>query len=319
MIRHPANPILTRARIQSQRPELRDVSSVFNPGGCAFRDGFMLLLRVQNRSRRTFLMKAFSTDGVAFTIDPEPIHISGLEACPHTIYHIYDPRVTLIDGIYMMIVALDTDAGCMLGLIESPDFSSFAFRGIISGPDVRNGVLFPEKITGQYHRFERPNLHVMPDGVKTGSAITCSASDNLLDWTPRGTVFAGRPHYWDELIGSGPPPIKTSAGWLHIYHGVATHFGSANIYQAGISLHALDDPRKLLSRGSANILEPREIYEQVGQVPNVVFPTALWVKDYDTEGFALPESEVYLYYGAADTCVALATTTIQSLIGEAYA
>jgi beta-1,4-mannooligosaccharide/beta-1,4-mannosyl-N-acetylglucosamine phosphorylase len=319
VIRHPANPIIARADIRSSHPELKDVSSVFNPGGCALRDGFMLLLRVQNRARRTWLVKAFTTDGIHFQVDDQPIHISGLERCPHAIYHIYDPRVTRIDGIYRIIVAMDTGAGCFIGLIETSEFESFAFRGIISAPDVRNGVLFPEKIAGRYHRFERPNRHTMPDGIKTGSTITCSVSDDLLAWTPQGTVLHGNPHFWDELIGSGPPPIKTRQGWLHIYHGVAMHFGSANIYQAGVSLHDIADPCQLVSRGSANILEPRELYEQVGQVPNVVFPTALWVKEYDTEGFALPESKVYLYYGAADTCVAMASTTIKELIGEAHA
>lgn len=319
MKRFSANPIITRKDIISADPVMRNPSSVFNPGGCAFQDGYMLLLRVQSRGRRTFLVKAFTRDGISFEIDTQPILITGLEACPYPIYHIYDPRVTYIDGLYRIIVALDTDAGCFLGLIETSAFQFFAFRGIISEPDVRNGVLFPERIAGHYYRFERPNRHLMADGVKTGSMITCSVSDNLLDWTPQGAVLQGNPHFWDELIGSGPPPIKTRQGWLHIYHGVATHFGSANIYQVGISLHDLDDPTRLISRGSANILEPRELYELCGQVPNVVFPTALWVKQYDAEGFSLPDSEVLLYYGAADTCVAMAVTTINELIGEAYA
>ncbi len=319
MKRYPANPIITREHIRSTDPALRDPSSVFNPGGCAFQGGFMLLLRVQSRARKTFLVKAFSTDGARFEVDNNPIRISHLERCPHDIYHIYDPRITFIDGAYRIIVALDTPAGCFLGLVETLDFNEFVFRGLISNADVRNGVLFPEKVRGKYYRFERPNRHVLPDSVKTGSVITCSTSADLLTWRDEGQVQSGNPHYWDELIGSGPPPIKTREGWLHIYHGVTTHFGSANIYQAGVSLHDIADPCQLVSRGSANILEPRELYEQVGQVPNVVFPTAAWVKECDAEGFALPQSKVYVYYGAADTCVALASTTIRELIGEAYA
>ena len=113
--------------------------------------------------------------------------------------------------------------------------------------------------------------------------------------------MTGRPHYWDELIGSGPPPVKTREGWLHIYHGIATHFASSNIYQAGVCLLDLDDPTRVLARGVNNILEPREMYELVGQVPNVVFPSGMIVEEYDDQGFAFPDSVVRVYYGAADT------------------
>ena len=61
---------------------------------------------------------------------------------------------------------------------------------------------------------------MLENGVSTGSAIRCSLSKDMMQWTPKATVLKGRPHYWDELIGSGPPPIKTRHGWLHLYHGV---------------------------------------------------------------------------------------------------
>jgi beta-1,4-mannooligosaccharide/beta-1,4-mannosyl-N-acetylglucosamine phosphorylase len=129
-----------------------------------------------------------------------------------------------------------------------------------------------------------------------------------------GSVLKGRPHYWDERIGSGPPPVKTREGWLHLYHGIATHFGSVNIYQAGACLLDLEDPSRVLARGSKNILEPREGYELVGQVPNVVFPSGMVVEGSEGDGFASKESRVLVYYGAADTCIGLATTTVGELI-----
>ena len=136
-------------------------------------------------------------------------------------------------------------------------------------------------------------------------------------WNHVKPIMSGRFHYWDENIGSGPPPVKTTEGWLHIYHGVATHFASSNIYQAGVSLHDLMDPSKILSRCKYNILEPREIYELTGQVPNVIFPSGMIVEDYDDDGFATRESKVFIYYGAADTVVGLATSTIKELIEAA--
>ncbi|MBW6513540.1 MAG: glycoside hydrolase family 130 protein [Candidatus Syntrophosphaera sp.] len=319
MNRHPANPILTRLDVQSDHPSLRDVSSVFNPGGIRQGDSFTLLLRVQNRARETLLLKAVSTDGVKFTLDSEPLPIRGLERCPQRIFHIYDPRITLLEGVYHVLCAMDTDRGCWLGWFTSPDLDELEYQALVSELDVRNGILFPARFGGEYLRFERPNRVSLPGGVKTGSAIVCSASPDLINWHPVAEVFSGRPHYWDELIGSGPPPIKTRKGWLHIYHGVATHFAGNNIYQAGVSLQDLRQPWQTLARGRYNILEPRELYELTGQVPNVVFPSAAIPIQTDAEGFALPESEVFLYYGAADTCVCLAISTIDQLMEEIHA
>ncbi|MDZ4121341.1 MAG: hypothetical protein U1C33_02905, partial [Candidatus Cloacimonadaceae bacterium] len=199
------------------------------------------------------------------------------------------------------------------------------FQGLVSSADVRNGILFPQKFDDCYLRFERPNRTSLENGVKTGTSIVCSTSKDLFTWEEKAVVMQGRPHFWDELIGSGPPPIKTHAGWLHIYHGVATHFGSSNIYQAGVALHDLNEPWKVLARGKYNILEPRENYELCGQVPNVIFPTALWVHPHNADNHILksdvatPESKVYLYYGAADTSVCMAETTIATLLEEVYA
>jgi beta-1,4-mannooligosaccharide/beta-1,4-mannosyl-N-acetylglucosamine phosphorylase len=315
--RYAKNPIITRQDIRSQSPELIDVSSVFNPGGIMFEGKLLLLLRVQNRARETYFVKAISTDGIHFQIDNQVVHIRNLSRCPHTIYHIYDARITkaATADMFDIICAIDTDAGCFLGYFTTRDFCSIDFVALVSEPDVRNGVL----LEGSGYRFERPNTHIGTDGVKTGSTITCSQSDNLLDWRRVEPVFSGRPHYWDELIGSGPPPLKTEAGWLHIYHGVATHFGSANIYQTGVSLHDLQRPYCILARGKYNILEPRELYELCGQVPNVVFPSAAIPLEKDENGFVSLNSEVYVYYGAADTCVCLAISTVKELVSHAYA
>ena len=127
-------------------------------------------------------------------------------------------------------------------------------------------------------------------------------------------MISGRLHYWDELIGAGPPPIKTRKGWLQIYHGVALHLSNAHIYQAGAMLLDLEDPTKVLGRGKYNILEPRESYELMGQVPNVVFPSGAIAEKVDSDGFADPKSEVLIYYGAADTSVCLAFSTIEELL-----
>jgi len=314
MKRHPKSPILTRADIPDIYPQLVDATSVFNPGAIKFEDKYLLMLRVQSRSRETFMVMAESKDGIDFNVENKIVDFKGIEKIKEKIYHIYDARISKIEGVYYIMFAMDMDGGCQLGLGKTLDFKNFEFMGLTSNEDIRNGVLFPEKVNGNYLRMDRPNRSRHDNGTTSGSTIWLSKSTDLLNWEPLAPLIDGRFHYWDEFIGSGPPPVKTRKGWLHIYHGVAGHFGSSNIYQAGVMLLDLHDPSKVISRSWCNILEPRELYELAGQVPNVVFPSGMIVMEYDKEGFALAESEVYVYYGAADTSVGLAVTTINELL-----
>ncbi len=264
-------------------------------------------------------MKAESDDGSRFQIDQTPIAITGLEDLNSTIFHTYDPRLTRVEGQLLVTLAVDTDNGCRAVVAISDDLTGLKYVGQLWDGEARNGVIFPEKIGGSYVGLVRPNVS-MADGQPTsGSEIWLVASADLTIWNPVRPILSGRPHYWDELIGSGPPPEKTRQGWLHIYHGIATHFASANVYQAGVCLLDLTDPSIVKARSKYNVLEPREEYELIGQVPNVVFPSGLVIDNYDSEGYATIDSQVTLYYGAADTVIAAATTTIQDLLDHCYA
>jgi beta-1,4-mannooligosaccharide/beta-1,4-mannosyl-N-acetylglucosamine phosphorylase len=312
--RHPDNPILTRADIPPVSPRVTDVSSVFNPGAFLDDGRYMLLLRVQTRGRDTVTMMAESDDGVRFAVRPELLTIEGLDVERERIFHVYDLRVSPIgDGVYVTFAA-DTAGGCRPGVARLRDGRRLELVGLDRDLDVRNTVLFPDKVGGRYLRLERPNDVALESGVTSGGAIRLAESDDLVTWRALGPVLAARPRYWDELVGSGPPPVRTREGWLHVYHGVARHFAAANVYQAGVCLLDLHDPSRLVARGRNNVLEPREPWELAGQVPNVVFPSGWIVERRDDEGFAPPESPVKLYYGAADTCVGLAETTVGALL-----
>lgn len=314
LTRSERNPIITRADIPDIPPEIVDATSAFNPAAVKYHDRYLLMLRVQTRGRETYLVMADSADGESFEVEGRIVRLAGLERVIGRVFHVYDPRITEIDGVYHVMLAIDMDFGCRLGVASTTDFVSFEFLGLAAQSDIRNGVLFPEKRIDRYLRLDRPNKVRLADGPTTGDAIYLSESEDLVDWYPIARVMTGREHYWDELIGSGPPPVKTRDGWLHVYHGVATHFRSASIYQAGAVLLDLADPSQVVARTRGNILEPREPYEIAGQVPNVVFPSGMIVDEYDEEGYARPGSRVLIYYGAADTCVGLATTTVAELL-----
>jgi beta-1,4-mannooligosaccharide/beta-1,4-mannosyl-N-acetylglucosamine phosphorylase len=291
MRRAEQNPVVTRADIPG------DVTSVFNPGAIRWGEEIALLLRVQTRGRETMLWPARSRNGIRFTPAEGPITIDGLDL--DGIHHVYDPRLTMLDGTLYVVFAADMDEGCRLGIARSTDFERFELVSFDAEGERRNGVLFPEKVGGRYLRLERPNT---VEG--SGDQIWLAESDDLVTWSAVAPVLSGRWHYWDERIGSGPPPIRVEEGWLHLYHGIATHFMAANIYQAGVVLLDGDDPSKVIARSRENVLEPREMYEMVGQVPNVVFPSG-WVREGE---------ELLVYYGAADTCIGLARTTVKELL-----
>ena len=315
LVRSSDNPIVTGFDVPAMPPHLVDPTSVFNPGATRFGERYLLLLRVQSRGRRTFLVVAESENGRNFDVRDRIVEIEGLDQAAMGIHHVFDPRITRIGDSWYVMFAVDTDTVCRVGVARTVDFERFVLVGIEAGPDVRNGVLFPERRDGKYLRLDRPNRIQLADGPTTGDEIVLSESEDLVKWRSLGTVLKGRPRLWDERIGAGPPPVRTRHGWLLVYHGVATHFSGSNIYQAGAALLDLEDPRIVLGRTRDNILEPRKLYELVGQVPNVVFPSGWIVDGVDEEGFAPDEARVFLYYGAADTSVCLATSTVGRLIG----
>ncbi len=315
-----STPLITREDLPPLAPPFDDPSSVFNPGAMKVDGRIELMLRVQSRGRETCLLGASSEDGRALTVNPEPIHFEGLDKLSAAVHHVYDPRLTLIDGKRQALLAIDLDDRCELGLACSDDGRHWEFRGLVSEGEGgnRNGVLFPRRIGGRYLRLDRPNTLAGDGYAGGGDRIHLSESEDLLSWQPLWDIAAGRPHYWDERIGAGPPPVLTEAGWLLVYHGVATHFGSAGIYQAGVMLLDADDPGRVLARGRNNVLEPRLSWELSGQVPNVVFPSGLVLPDHRESEPAPRSARCLLYYGAADTCIGLAESSIGELIDDCY-
>ena len=184
----------------------------------------------------------------------------------------------------------------------SDDFEAFHQFENAFLPFNRNGVLFPRKIHGNYAMLSRPS----DTGHTPFGDIFYSESPDLTFWGKHRHVMSPVDNSWQyRKIGGGPTPIETSEGWLTIYHGV---LNSCNgfVYSAGVALLDIDQPWKVIGRARPYILNPREYYECLGDVQNVVFPCAT-LCDADTGRLAI-------YYGAADTVVALAFAYVDDLI-----
>ncbi len=178
------------------------------------------------------------------------------------------------------------------------DFKSFEVLPFTSEPSSRNAVLFPEKIDGLFARLDRPQ------DVNGNGEIWISYSPDLQFWGRHLPLDI--PHrMWNiGKCGAGAVPIRTPKGWLEIYHATAATCSSLNYY-LGAALLDLEDPSKVIAAPGAYLLAAEEIYECVGQTPNVVFTGG---------AVEMPDGTLNIYYGGADTRLCLAQTTVDALV-----
>ena len=190
----------------------------------------------------------------------------------------YDPRVTWLEDRYY-VTWCSGYHGPTIGLAYTHDFETFRQLDHAFLPFNRNGVLFPRRIGGRYAILSRPS-----DGGHTPFGdVFYSESPDLVHWGRHRDVLAPVPLTWESTkVGAGPTPIETDEGWLVLYHGVLTSCNGF-VYSMGAALLDLDEPWKVVARGSRYLLSPRAPYEQVGDVPNVVFPCAALV-DREADG-----------------------------------
>ncbi len=99
---------------------------------------------------------------------------------------------------------------------------------------------------------------------------------------------------------SAGTPIKINEGWVVIYHGVSVD----RVYSLGVALLDSEHPEQVLYRSKEHILGPKEDYERFGKVPNVVFSC----------GNVIIDDRLFLYYGAADSVVCVATISMDELL-----
>ena len=235
-----------------------------------------------------------------------------------------DPRVTEIDGdFYLKYVATPTPSppGAVrhrLGiprpkysshprtaLAKITNFREFERYGSITpyGADERDVVLFPEKINGKYAFFDRPANWVGEEYGTSGPSIWFATTDSLEQKiTNHKLVMKAEAEWEGNKLGAGPPPLKTEAGWLLIYHGVDNN----KVYRAGAALLDLEEPWKVLARTREPILEPEEKWELEGDVPNVVFP----------EGMVVVEKSLIVFYGAADKVCCVASVNLDEFVED---
>ncbi len=296
--RDPANPILTA------QDWPYPAHSIFNAGACQAGDETILLVRVEDRRGHSHLCVARSQDGIGdWQIDSRPSFVADPENFPEEAWGVEDPRLTWIEerGEWMIAYTAYSTSGPLVSLASTKDFVDFKRLGPVMPPDDKDAAIFPRRFGNRYAMIHRP----VSAGL--GAHMWLSFSPDLTHWGDHHILLhARRGSWWDaNKIGLSPPPLETPEGWLILYHGVRVTAGGC-LYRLGLALLDLEDPCQVLRRSDEWIFAPEMPYERQGDVSGVVFPCG-WILDEKS-------GEIRIYYGGADSCLALATAQVSDLL-----
>jgi len=297
--RYKKNPILTKDNVPYP------VATVHNAAVVKHGEKYIMIFRSHKLNGRSILGKAISADGYNFEVDKEPFMVPSTdgEFKEYEAYGVEDPRIVFLDGEYLITYSAYSKHGVRIGLAKTKDFDTIERFSLITEADYRNVVIFPEKFGGLYARLDRPHSEISP------WSVWISYSPDLKYWGESKLIMKPMQYHWDEMkIGPGAPPIKTSRGWLNIYHGVFPTMDGC-VYRLGAAIHDLEDPSVILAVGDDWILQPEEAYEITGYVHNVVFCCG-----------AVPEDDgsMKLYWGGADKVMCVGTVKIHELVDHCF-
>lgn len=295
MWRYSGNPIIGRHPIPCAQ-------AIYNSAVVPYGDGFIGVFRTEYKTRVPYLHLGRSADGLTWDIEHDRIELQCGDAEIGVMEYAYDPRVCRLDDTYY-ITWCNGYHGPTIGVAKTDDFKTFTQLENALLPCNRKGVLFPRKINGRFAMLSRPSDR----GHTPFGDIFYSESPDMCFWgRHRFVMGTGAGGWWESTkVGAGPIPIETTKGWLLIYHGVLTSC-NGYVYSIGAALLDLDAPWRVRCRARSYLLTPEADYEVTGFVPNVCFPCAA-LCDADT-------GRIAVYYGAADTYVAVAFCHVDELI-----
>jgi predicted GH43/DUF377 family glycosyl hydrolase len=235
-----------------------------------------------------------SDDGITFR-EPEgyaPIFGTGR----YEAYGIEDCRVAQIGDDYHLTYTAVSSIAVGVGLIITRDWKHFERKGLIFGPHNKDCAIFNEKVGEKYYALHRPSSPQLG-----GNYIWLAQSPDLIHWGRHTCIATTRKGMWDSArVGAGAAPVKTSDGWLEIYHGADEN----HRYCLGALLLDVNDPAHVLARSDEPIAEPIAPYERTGFFGNVIF----------TNGHVVEGDTIKMYYGASDEVICRADLSIREIL-----
>jgi predicted GH43/DUF377 family glycosyl hydrolase len=298
LVRNVNNPI-----IQPRPGVAWETRATFNPGAAMSGEKVHILYRAVNGQNISSLGHATTTD--CETIVDRSLEPALAPTDPSEELGCEDPRITELDGTFYIFYTAYSRRGPRVALASTTDFKIYERHGVV-GPDHddKDAALFPRLIRGRFavaHRIE-PNIEVaFFDTVKQMERVSQNPySKNYLKSIEANIILKPTQRWEEKKVGIGPPPIRTDAGWVVIYHGVDSY----TVYRVGAALLDLEDPFRVIARTPEPILEPEASFERIGVVPNVVFP----------EGAVVVKDELKVFYGGADKVCCVASLPLRLLI-----
>ena len=327
--RVPGNPVITPDPASvfdcpmRGRPIQWEALHTFNPAAVV-RDGKVhLLYRAEDNTgamkigaHTSRLGIAVSDDGINFRREKEPV------VFPDSTQKEYewdggceDQRlVEMEDGTYVLTYTQWNRKLPRLAIATSRDLRAWTKHGpAFSGADrdrhsksgaivcaLKNDRLIAAKVNGKY---------VMYWGEQN---ISCAVSDDGIHWDAGDVVLPKREDMFDASITEGgPSAVLTDDGIVVIYNGSARgNYPLSDIrnrYAAGCAIFDADDTKRCLARTDEPFFKPEASYELSGQYV---------AGDIFFEGMVYFKGKWFIYYGAADSCVAVAVAdALPSLAG----
>jgi len=296
--------------------ERMGINSTFNAGAIEFGGKIVVLARVEGADRKSFLAVAESPNGIdnfrfwdypilmPETRDPD-INVYDVRVVRHEdgwIYGLFcterkDPKAPSWDT---------SSAVAQCGIVRTKDLKNWERLPDLNSksPQQRNVVLHPEFVDGMYAFYTRPQDEFIQAGKGGGIGwgLAANMENAVID---EETIIDNREYHTIKEVknGLGPPPIKTEKGWLHLAHGVRNTAAGLR-YVLYLMLCELDRPQVVTHCPAGYFLAPQG-EERVGDVSNVVFSNG-WI--------ARPDGQVFIYYGASDTRLHVATSSVDRLL-----
>ncbi|HEY5704808.1 MAG TPA: glycoside hydrolase family 130 protein [Terrimicrobiaceae bacterium] len=233
------------------------------------------------------------------------IHFHEQDAIPPVVaegelesYGIEDCRVVQIGEDYYLSYTAVSANGVGVGLRSTRNWRHFSRHGLIFPPHNKDCAIFAETLNGMFLALHRPSSPEIG-----GNFIWLAESPDLRHWGRHRCLARTRPGMWDSTrVGAGAAPIRTTQGWLEIYHGA----NAQNRYCLGALLLDLEEPWRVLARSREPIMEPIATYEREGFFGNVIF----------SNGHLTDGDELTLYYGASDSVICGARFSIREILAS---
>ncbi len=282
-------------------------AAVYNPAALMHDGHVVLLLRVEDRAGGSAIHTARSRNGVdGWRINAQPLMDYGDDSRPYETWGVEDPRVTWVQEheCWYICYTANSPKGPAVGMASTCDLEHTHRMPLALPPTNKDAVLLPRRCPdgdgGRWVMLHRPEAGSLEH-------IWSAYSPDLKHWGDVQCVLTEHdgPSWDAHKIGSGPPPILTDHGWLLLFHG-SKLYGHRLVYRVGAALLNADNPQRVVKRHREWLLAPEADYEHEGLAPGVVFPS----------GLVRRGNELWMYYGAADTSVGLATVSLQDLLEQ---